>query len=85
MRHNKDGKHLQDREGWLDIGTDSLGKAARNRQMVAEKQNIEYYLWLEEQLTKYPANKPLPVQFLGHIPVAGGEPRLPYYMHIEED
>ena len=62
-----------DPKGWVDIGCDNLEQAARNREIVAKKLYIDYYLQLERELTTYPVGILLPERLIGHIPQVGGE------------
>lgn len=57
---------------WIDIGCDDFAKAARNREMVAKKENISYYLALEYWLDHASHHTQLP-DFI----IVGGE-RLPF-------
>lgn len=43
-----------------DIGVDNLENAQRNREMVANKENITAYLAVENALAGAPRNRPLP-------------------------
>jgi hypothetical protein len=44
----------------LDIGCDDFAKAARNRQRVANHENIDFYLKLESWLRNSPLKATLP-------------------------
>ena len=57
----------------IDCGCDDFAAAARKRQMVRLKQNIEGYLWIEALVRGWPHKKPLPEWLFGHIPTIGRE------------
>jgi len=43
-----------------DIGCDDFDRAEQNRKMIADKENIEAYLKVEEALDRTPLRRPLP-------------------------
>ena len=47
-RHNKDGKCLLDRDGWIDVGCDSLSRAEANREMTQYGLNADAYRKIEQ-------------------------------------
>ena len=57
-----------------DIGCDDFVGAARNRRMIANKENIKWWLWMEAVRDSCPYGKPLP----WWIP-QGGLPRVGKY------
>lgn len=58
--------------GCRDTGCDDFGRAARNRKMVANKENIIGYLWVEAVVKSHPHGKPLPEWVpQGSLPIVG--------------
>ena len=56
--------------------------AARNREMVANKENISWWLWMESVRDSWPYREPLPWWIpQGDVPQVGKEENLPG-MHI---
>ncbi len=68
-----------------DIGCDDFEKAARNREMVAQKRNISWYLMVETFLRGWPLTKPLPSWIpLGRIPMISKHENL-WGMHVIDE
>jgi len=72
MRHNKDGQHPLDPEGWVDVGCPDPARAAANRELVAEKRFIQAYLEIEAAIRHTPMKQHLPAWMIGVIAEAGG-------------
>jgi len=60
-----------------------LESAARNRQMIKLKQNIEGYLFIEAMVKRWPRNKRLPEQFYGEIPIISNKENLYGFHEVE--
>ena len=45
---------------WVDVGCDDFDKARRNRELIAQGKNDEFYKQLESWLRHTPRNQPLP-------------------------
>lgn len=63
---------IRDMGKWTDVGCNDFAAAARNREMIANKENIVWWLWMESVRDKCPYSKPLPYWIpQGDIPKIG--------------
>lgn len=89
-RHNKDGLHPADPEGWVDIGCANFVQARRNRKRIGLGlspllPDTPYWKWLELVLSKVAFGHLLPPNVpIGNLPEVGRRDYTPSYTFEDE-